>query len=366
VTELEAYIRQFPNGLFVEIAKVRIAELKGTSQAEIAKKDDQPSERRSSPDSQQQALATVPPLPLPNAAMGPTEIAEAQRLLSGMGLFAGMADGKAGPRTREAIKAFQLSVGIAADGELSKGLMPQLHGPAPDRQVRAHALVTLAQQASRDHNVADALRLYSASVPLDPSNGSALIALGDMQRSLNNVDEARRWYSRAAQLGGLAKEEAARRLAILPQERPAPVTARNENRDASSAAIPQSNNLPSNSANPDTIDTERRQQPVAASSAPLPSARVTTQDSQYRNCRLASGQAGDEIRYNNSTGKVEMKDRLQHVWYMLDGSRLTPTGKVPYFGTNVSSFASGIPPSELIRMRDVMAAVQSNIDGNCK
>jgi hypothetical protein len=54
------------------------------------------------------------------------DIMEAQRLLSELGYNPGAADGIAGPKTTEAVKAFQRDHGLAEDGEVTDGLLEQL------------------------------------------------------------------------------------------------------------------------------------------------------------------------------------------------------------------------------------------------
>lgn len=55
-----------------------------------------------------------------------TSIARAQSLLNDMGYHAGPADGVLGPRTREAIRAFQRDKGLTATGMVTKDLLAQL------------------------------------------------------------------------------------------------------------------------------------------------------------------------------------------------------------------------------------------------
>jgi peptidoglycan hydrolase-like protein with peptidoglycan-binding domain len=53
-------------------------------------------------------------------------ITEAQRLLSELGYNPGAADGITGPKTTEAVKAFQRDHSLAEDGEVTEGLLEQL------------------------------------------------------------------------------------------------------------------------------------------------------------------------------------------------------------------------------------------------
>jgi peptidoglycan hydrolase-like protein with peptidoglycan-binding domain len=212
--EFEAYIRRFPDGLFVDIAKARIAELKQVATVESGQGQIRPTAPADGP---QQALAKIPSAAVPIDMSSPVRIAEVQQLLSGMGLFAGTRDGKLDARTREAVRAFQISVNTSPDGELSDALLARLRAPPPNQLVRAGALITLAEEEVRAGNSTDAMRLYAAGIGLDSANASALVALGNLQKTIGNIDDARRSFSRAAQLGGAMSEEARRRLASLPQ-----------------------------------------------------------------------------------------------------------------------------------------------------
>jgi peptidoglycan hydrolase-like protein with peptidoglycan-binding domain len=172
------------------------------------------------PGNQQQALAKTSPVLLPAVTIGHTQIAEAQRLLSRYGLLSGAADGQLGERTREAVRAFQISIDAPADGQITEATLAQLQAAPPSQEIRGRALVALGEEAVRAARKADAIRLYAAGIRLDPRNGDALIALGELQSSVSNNEDARRTFVRATQLGGPVGEEARRHIAGLP----APVT----------------------------------------------------------------------------------------------------------------------------------------------
>lgn len=104
------------------------------------------------------------------------QLAEAQSMLLAMGLLdGGFASGQLDPRTREAIRAFQLSEDLPADGQVSDALVKQLHGSPPSSVSRARALASLAAEAARNNKNADAKRLYIASMRLDSENTDVLI-----------------------------------------------------------------------------------------------------------------------------------------------------------------------------------------------
>jgi uncharacterized iron-regulated membrane protein len=77
-------------------------------------------------------------------AAGPADIAELQRLLN-----VGTPDGKAGPRTQEMVRAFQLASGEPASGELAPRLLESLRRARPSADAKAKAVLSLAAGASR-------------------------------------------------------------------------------------------------------------------------------------------------------------------------------------------------------------------------
>jgi peptidoglycan hydrolase-like protein with peptidoglycan-binding domain len=215
VVELQAYLQRYPNGLFADLARARIAEL------ETATHSQTPSVDRAAPippAGQQQAAAkpAAPALALPTDVVEPSQVADAQRLLLAIGFGIGQPDGILGPRTRDAIRAFQLSVGMPADAGISEALLSRLHGPSPSRQSLVAALMKLAEDAAHTGKTLDAVRLYTEVIELDPANGDSLIALGDLQKSLGNIEDAKRSYLRAQSDGGTIGQKARQRLAGLP------------------------------------------------------------------------------------------------------------------------------------------------------
>lgn len=68
------------------------------------------------------------PQPAKEIALARLDIVEIQRRLTGLGFDTQGVDGRAGPNTREAIKGFQKSVHLPADGFASMGLLERLRG----------------------------------------------------------------------------------------------------------------------------------------------------------------------------------------------------------------------------------------------
>jgi peptidoglycan hydrolase-like protein with peptidoglycan-binding domain len=176
---------------------------------------------------QRQAAPSPQPTPPPTAPplIGSAQIAEAQRALAAMGLDPGGADGQAGARTYEMVRAFQIATGEPQTGEVTPALLAALQGPPPSLSARAKALTTLAAEARRNGRGADAARLYELALKLTPNDPATMLALGDAQRALSNDDAARRIYEAVRRNGGPSAETAKQRLAELPAAaQPPPAT----------------------------------------------------------------------------------------------------------------------------------------------
>jgi peptidoglycan hydrolase-like protein with peptidoglycan-binding domain len=134
------------------------------------------------------------------------QLSEAQSMLLAMGLLDGGFDaGQLDPRTREAIRAFQLSENLPADGQVSDTLLQQLLGTPPSPVSRARALASLAAEAARDNRVADAMRLYSDSMNLDPGNADVQLALAKLESRTGDSVNAQRQQLLAKTLENIAK-----------------------------------------------------------------------------------------------------------------------------------------------------------------
>jgi uncharacterized membrane protein len=86
-----------------------------------------------------QAKGGLPSVPWQGSASASTfrmdsaTVAEIQRLLSRLGYDPGPADGAVGPRTRQAVRAFQRDSGLLADGALRSSLLDRLRQRAAAR-----------------------------------------------------------------------------------------------------------------------------------------------------------------------------------------------------------------------------------------
>jgi peptidoglycan hydrolase-like protein with peptidoglycan-binding domain len=121
------------------------------------------------------------------------QLSEVQSRLLAMGLLDGGYDaGQLDLRTREAIRAFQLSENLPADGQVSEALLEQLRGSPPSPVSRARALAGLAAEAARNNKDADAIRLYTDSTNLDPGNLDVMIALSALESKTGHSEDAQR------------------------------------------------------------------------------------------------------------------------------------------------------------------------------
>jgi tetratricopeptide (TPR) repeat protein len=165
---------------------------------------------------QQQAAQQIPQVS--SDQIGPTQIAEAQRLLTSMGLNTGVANGKMSLRTQEMVRAFQRATGLPSTGELTMALLETLRGTTPPAASRAKSLFTLAAEARNARRLGDATRLYEAALRLAPNDADGLLALGDLRRDANDLVAARRAYETLANGRGAAADIARERLAGLPNQ----------------------------------------------------------------------------------------------------------------------------------------------------
>jgi len=147
--DFEAYLRQFPDGVFAALARNRIAVIVGTEQTVAP-----PASISAPPDRTETALA-LPPQP----ALSARERREVQRALRRLGLYGGAIDGLIGPGSRAAIVAFQRSIGATADGNLTDAQQDQLRQDAA-------AVTTLAAQTAASEAPA---AVVEATVPATPT-----------------------------------------------------------------------------------------------------------------------------------------------------------------------------------------------------
>lgn len=171
VADFEAYVAQFPQGRFVSLARNRIADLRAPATG---------------------ASAVPAPAETPQAAatlLARDGIAEAQRLLIGLGFDTGGSDGAVGPRSRWALSTFAWSEGMARDTDFTTATLERI------RQV-AQSFARLTERGDRS------------------PRGTAATAVADIDERYNrgwtaeratpaDANEAAYWYALAARQGDI-------------------------------------------------------------------------------------------------------------------------------------------------------------------
>jgi hypothetical protein len=71
----------------------------------------------------------VQPWPRQERELSRAERLELQQLLAQRGFYQGVPDGQFGGQTREALRGFQASIGISADGFATAAVLQRLRGP---------------------------------------------------------------------------------------------------------------------------------------------------------------------------------------------------------------------------------------------
>ena len=145
--EFEAYLRQFPNGTFASLARLKLDALK---EPEVA-----------------------PPTPPPVIA-GPTPdlVREAQRLLTNLGYSPGPVDGKAGPGTKVAVVGFQRDSGLEVDGDVSEDLVAALRDAGQKAEAERQERVEAARRALMTARLARLERVEAARRALMTAPGT--------------------------------------------------------------------------------------------------------------------------------------------------------------------------------------------------
>lgn len=120
--ELESYLAAYPNGLFADLARSRLARLAP------APAEPQDPFKPLVPRVETPPVAEVEPepAPLPERDLTRDEIRDLQTRLSVLGYKLGRADGLAGPRTRAAISAFEESADLPIEGAASLSVLTAL------------------------------------------------------------------------------------------------------------------------------------------------------------------------------------------------------------------------------------------------
>ncbi len=309
----------------------------------------------------QQQAAQTPQLP-PDQADS-SQIVEAQRLLTSMGLNTGVANGKMGPRTQEMVRAFQWTVGMPPTGELTMALLETLRGKAPPVAARAKSLFTLAAEARNARRLGDATRLYEAALKLAPNDADGLLALGDLRRDANELEAARRAYETLASGHGAAAGIARERLASLPVQQP-PSNAQSTD-DAASRAAHSLSELQQALRSGDTSAQinpggERDRVPVVGTPTHLDPTRPF--DGTYTGVRQISGFSNPGCRPTLPTTITVRDGRLSYLKEI--ATTISPDGSFSEYG----AVAGIVPPiTQHLTGRIQNGTIEADIsDQNCR
>lgn len=124
---------------------------------------------------------TQPVAEVPVAATGEevtnAELAEAQRKLQAMGLFTGDVDGYYGPKTAEAIRAFEMRNGLTPKGDMSRPVIEAILRAQASDHASIDAARTTARAAETTTPAAQPLANITPETPADVPGQQALAAL---------------------------------------------------------------------------------------------------------------------------------------------------------------------------------------------
>ena len=136
--DFDAYLRQFPTGVFASLARNRIAAIVATEQAVTPGRTE---------------TAMVAPAIPAEPSLSAGERREAQIALRRLGLYGGAIDGLFGPGTRAGVVAFQRSIGVTGDGRLTEPQFVRLRQEAATVTTLAAESVAVGTPAVEPLNV---------------------------------------------------------------------------------------------------------------------------------------------------------------------------------------------------------------------
>ena len=147
--DFEAYLRQFPDGVFAALARNRL---------DMIAARDEVRPTAAVPERTETALLMPPPPTLSHA-----ERREAQIALNRLGLYNGVIDAIHGPGTRAGVAEFQRSIGVTADGRLTAEQLARLR----------EAVVAVPEVAAQSMPEPTATAEAPAAPPHETATGSA-------------------------------------------------------------------------------------------------------------------------------------------------------------------------------------------------
>ncbi|MEO0990282.1 MAG: caspase family protein [Pseudomonadota bacterium] len=148
--DYQDYLEQFPDGTFRSMAERRLAGLAGGERAAAPAPAARSEQSEPEP---VEVVAPAVPAPEPEAPLTTDEIRDLQARLRALGLNPGPADGQLGPRTVQAIRAFEASAELEVDGVPDRALLDTLRRVVSDEFLasRPTPQTAAAAPASRNH-----------------------------------------------------------------------------------------------------------------------------------------------------------------------------------------------------------------------
>lgn len=124
--EVRAYLEQFPNGIYVALARIRLRNLEGA--AGSTKSPAGPAARPAPPPTQQslEPPRPVQPSSTASALTNPATIREVQNLLFNLNYQIGSRNGQLTSQTREAIRKWQENVKLPISGDMTESQLALL------------------------------------------------------------------------------------------------------------------------------------------------------------------------------------------------------------------------------------------------
>ena len=180
--ELRAYLKRYPDGLFVDLARSR-----------LESQDDDGDEGEDLA-----SLAPVEPLepeapPEPPRALRRSEVVELQERLSALGHSLGRADGIAGRRTQNAIRDFEASENMAITGQATLPVLTALRASVSD--------ATLADWRARQATVRTTTPKPSAPTTSQPKTPTTTTPPKEAEASTGPDPEFRQFCNSNRQCG---------------------------------------------------------------------------------------------------------------------------------------------------------------------
>ncbi len=134
-SELQSYLAAYPDGLFADLARSRLARLGPAPVPAVPEDPFKPLVPQ--PEIEPEVAEETLHVPRPQRDLTRDEIRNLQMRLSMLGYEPGRADGLAGPRTLAAIRAFEESADLPVEGSASLSVLSALQDRVSDNELKA-------------------------------------------------------------------------------------------------------------------------------------------------------------------------------------------------------------------------------------